>query len=280
MGLALQLYHDTFGALPVGYNTANITGWGGANEIANRTTWETTGWTIALLPYLEQKDAYNQELAYVTANPGRGGIFGAPVYGLPMKVYTCPSNPRPLVAWDGVATVTSYLGNAGTVSGLPTPSQDGVLYAVTPGNPPVKIHTIADGSSNTIAIGERPCTPDLSWGWAFGAVGVAEASSWPNIHCAYGDGDIILGSNDVSMILFDGLNGCTDPPTMIGFQPPRDPNGRLGGEDDIAHFWSFHTNGANFLFCDGHVQFVSYSAGRSVFPAMCTRSGDEVFEMP
>src|SRR5262249_16624601 len=205
---------------------------------------------------------------YVTANPGMGnsgpswsnGGFQAPVYGLMVKVYQCPSNPRPLVAWDNTATLTSYLGNAGTVSGLPAPTQDGVLFAKTPekigytfGS---KIVQIMDGSSNTLLVGERPCTPDLAWGWAFGAWGVACESSWSNIQFAYGDGDILLGSNDVGMITFDGLNGCNDPPTNIGFQPPRDPFGKFGGENDIAHFWSFHRVGSNFLFFYGHLQLL------------------------
>jgi prepilin-type processing-associated H-X9-DG protein len=294
MGLALHNHHDTYGAFPVGYNIASVTGWG-TTETANRYTWEGTGWTVALLPYLEQGNLYNQELAFVTANPGQGnagpgtpppaGNTQCPAYGFQMKMFTCPSNARPLVAWDGVAELTSYLGNAGTVSGLnpsgvPGPTQDGVLFAATQGTKGVMLVQITDGTSNTVAIGERPCTPDVSWGWGFGCWGVAVESSYSNIQFAYGDGDIILGSNDVGMILNDGLNGCNDPPTMVGFQAPWDPFGKKGGEDDIAHFWSFHTGGANFLFCDGHVQFVSYSAGQSVFPAMCTRAGGEVFTMP
>jgi prepilin-type processing-associated H-X9-DG protein len=139
---------------------------------------------------------------------------------------------------------------------------------------------IMDGTSNTIAIGERPCTADVSWGWAFGCWGVTCESSLSNIQFAYGDGDIILGSNDVGMILLDRLNGCNDPPTMVGFQPARDPFGRLGGEDDIAHFWSFHTGGSNFLFCDGHVQFMNYAVDATTFAALCTRSGGEAVSPP
>jgi prepilin-type N-terminal cleavage/methylation domain-containing protein/prepilin-type processing-associated H-X9-DG protein len=292
IGLALHNYHDTLGAFPAGYCIANVTGWG-TTETPFRTTWEGTGWTIAILPYLEQDNAFNLVSAYVQVNPGMGnagpswataGGFQTPIYSMQLKMYQCPSNPRPLVAWDNVAPLTSYLGNAGTVSGLPAPSQDGVLYAITPQKLGYtfgpKIVQIQDGSSNTLLVSERPCTADISWGWLFSSWGVACESSWSSIQFAYGDGDIILGSNDVGMITFDGLNGCNDPPTMVGFQPAWDPFGKHGGEDDIAHFWSFHTQGANMLFCDGHVQFVSYAAGQTVFPAMCTRSGGEVFQMP
>jgi prepilin-type processing-associated H-X9-DG protein len=263
-----------------------VTGWG-TTETATRYKWEGTGWTTALLPYLEQQNMYNQVQTFVNAYPGMGnsgpGSVAAgtqtPSYGFQMKMYTCPSNTRPLVAWDGVAYLTSYLGCAGTVSGLPAPTMDGVLFATAAGKGRPLV-SITDGTSNTVAIGERPCTTDVSWGWCFAAWGVACESSWGNIQYAFGDGDIILGSNDVGMITYDALNGCNDPPTMVGFQAPRDPFGKLGGENDIAHFWSFHTSGANFLFADGHVQFLNYAAGQSVFPAMATATGGEVFTMP
>jgi prepilin-type processing-associated H-X9-DG protein len=139
---------------------------------------------------------------------------------------------------------------------------------------------ISDGTSNTIAVGERPCTADLAWGWGFGCWGVACESGYSNIQYAFGDGDVILGSSDVGMITYDSVNGNNDPPTMIGLQMPRDPFGKLGGENDIAHFWSFHTSGANFVFADGHVQFMPYATGQSIFPALCTRSGGEVVTLP
>lgn len=48
-------------------------------------------------------------------------------------------------------------------------------------------------------------------------------------------------------------------------------------EDPCAafHFWSLHTGGANFTFCDGSVRFLSYSAD-AILPAMATRAGGEV----
>jgi prepilin-type N-terminal cleavage/methylation domain-containing protein/prepilin-type processing-associated H-X9-DG protein len=286
-GLALHNYHDTYGTLPVGYNTAQVNGWG-TQEVGLHYQWEGTAWTHAILPYIEQANLYSQLVAFTQANPGQGnagptGYDGnplqAPAYGFQEPLYTCPSSARPKIGWDGVAALTSYLGVAGTVSGYPAPTADGVLYPVLNGKGCTLV-SITDGTSNTVAIGERPPTSDGAWGWAFAPWGITCESTDPTIQYAYGDGDVVLGSNDVAMITGDGPNGCNDPVTMVGFQTPRDPSARLGGENDIAHFWSYHIGGANFLFADGHVQFVNYAAGQSVFPAMATRAGGEVFTMP
>jgi prepilin-type N-terminal cleavage/methylation domain-containing protein/prepilin-type processing-associated H-X9-DG protein len=276
MGLAMHNYYGANQAFPTGYNTAPITGWG-TTEAPNPTIWEATGWTHAVLPYLEQDNLYNLELAFVTANPGQGGASNAPTYGFQMKQYICPSNIRPLVAWDGVAELTSYLGVAGTCSGLPAPSKDGVLYAGS--------HTtfsqISDGTSNTLMVGERPCTGDVSWGWGFAPWGIACEAVTPgtgvaiNDQYAWGDGDIILGSNDVGVVLY---SNCGDPTTNVGFRAPINPT--TTGENDIGHFWSFHTGGANFLFCDGSVHFLTYDPSNTYFSKMCTMGGGETFPPP
>jgi prepilin-type processing-associated H-X9-DG protein len=46
---------------------------------------------------------------------------------------------------------------------------------------------------------------------------------------------------------------------------------------DYNHFWSNHTNGANFVFADGSVRFIPYTAA-PVMPALATRSGGEVVD--
>ena len=71
MGLALHNYHDSNGYLPAGYNVAKTTGWG-TTDVKSRTKWEGTGWTTALLPYLEQQNLYNQVDAFTTLYPGMG----------------------------------------------------------------------------------------------------------------------------------------------------------------------------------------------------------------
>jgi prepilin-type processing-associated H-X9-DG protein len=40
--------------------------------------------------------------------------------------------------------------------------------------------------------------------------------------------------------------------------------------------YSFHSGGANFLFTDGHIQFVRDSVNLTALAALCTRAGGEV----
>ncbi|HZZ82435.1 MAG TPA: H-X9-DG-CTERM domain-containing protein [Gemmataceae bacterium] len=54
--------------------------------------------------------------------------------------------------------------------------------------------------------------------------------------------------------------------------------GRIGNQCDMFHFWSLHPGGANFLFVDGSVHFVSYSA-RPLLPALASRSGGETMAL-
>lgn len=74
------------------------------------------------------------------------------------------------------------------------------------------------------------------------------------------------------------------------FNQPEDPDncpagpyhfgpGRATNRCDVLHFWSLHIGGANFLFADGSVRFLSYSAD-DVLPALATRSGGEAVTAP
>jgi prepilin-type processing-associated H-X9-DG protein len=60
---------------------------------------------------------------------------------------------------------------------------------------------------------------------------------------------------------------CPEGPYHFG-------RGQFSNQCDAYHFWSPHSGGANFLFCDGSVHFLSYSAD-AILPALATRAGRE-----
>ncbi|MCE9561182.1 MAG: DUF1559 domain-containing protein [Planctomycetes bacterium] len=246
MGIALHAYHDANRSLPVGYYP-NGTG-----------TFTYTGWQLQLLPYIEQGALWSQSVTYLQANTGNTDTNAFPACGAQLPMFICPSNTRPPVfTYGGVNyELSSYLGCAGTTSRV-SGTGDGVLFASSA----VRLTDITDGTSNTIAIGERPATGDLQYGWGFAPYGSGT-----------GDGDTLLGTRDTGVASTMG-----DLATNVGLQPAKSPNNTA--DIDGAHFWSFHTGGANFLYSDGSVRFLQYSAD-SVLPQLGTRAGGEVFNAP
>ncbi len=95
---------------------------------------------------------------------------------------------------------------------------------------------ITDGTSNTVMVGPRPPGPDQYWGW------------W-----AYGE-----------------LDSCwyTDP--IFPYRP-----GTFTNASDINHYWSPFAGGGMWLFGDGSVRFIPYTAA-ALLPALTTKNGGEV----
>ena len=65
-------------------------------------------------------------------------------------------------------------------------------------------------------------------------------------------------------------SGCTLP----GYFSP----GIVTRNCDTTHYWSFHSNGANWLLADGSVRFLQYEVGTTILPKMATRNGGETFD--
>ena len=246
-GLAMHGYHGTYATFPCGFYP----------YITPLNTFTYTGWQLQLLPWLEQTSLFQESLTYLEANTANTDSNAFPACGVSLKVFICPSNMRKTTVIDGgvLYEITSYMGCAGTTSN--PVSADGIFYSQSA----VPINDITDGTSSTIAVGERPVTGDLYYGWGFAPFGTGE-----------GDGDTVIGTRDTTLA---GVGG--DVATNVGLLPPRQPIGTA--EIDIAHFWSFHTGGANFLYCDGSVHFLTYDAN-SVLPKLGTRAGGEAFVEP
>ena len=246
IGLALHNFHGTFGAFPAGYYPS------GQPAATNMFTY--TGWQLQLLPYLEQQAMWDQSCGWLAANPSNIDTNAYPACGYVLSIYICPSNTRPTICLQGGVNyeLTSYLGCSGTSTTNPI-SGDGVLYP----NSSVTFETITDGTSNTIAVGERPASGDLNLGWGFAPYGTG-----------YGDGETLLGSADVALTSRWGA-----PATAIGLIQPLDPNGVY---TDAALLEL--PQGSQLPLLRWLGSFLPYSAN-SVFSYLCTRSGAK-FDAP
>lgn len=252
LGLACHMYHDVEGALPPSVRLKDTT-----------DIYPKLGWQARLLPYLEQQPLWDQTvrdyqgirdpLASTPAHANRDRVV--PLFG-------CPSDDRLRTAWvvqhfhrEIRLAMTSYLGNSGTNHRQAT----GVLYE----NSRVQFVHVADGASNTLLAGERPPSPDLIFGWWYAASGLASTGAL----------DFTVGAREISH------PGIEPQYRHCGLGPFHFRPGRLDDYCGVFHNWSLHPGGANFVFADGAVRFLDYSADE-VLPALATRAGGEVASPP
>jgi prepilin-type N-terminal cleavage/methylation domain-containing protein/prepilin-type processing-associated H-X9-DG protein len=247
IGIALHSYHDKYGRFPPGTygdgtNTSTLPGYR-----YMRT------WLQSITPFMGYDNVYNQaEQAYqVQSYP-----YVAPhPCDLVIKEYTCPADNRILVAhyFSGLANqaFTSYVGVDGTNYQL----QDGMLFDGSQ----IRIQDVTDGPSNTVMVGERAPSADLWLGWWYSGCGQTGYPAW-------GSTEITLGIQEINT----GCWGYSCPGAQYYTYGP----GNLNNICDQFHFWSLHQNGSGWLFVDGSVRFIPYSAA-SILPALATRAGND-----
>jgi prepilin-type processing-associated H-X9-DG protein len=125
----------------------------------------------------------------------------------------------------------------------------------------VRLADITDGTSCTLMAGERPPSADCWYGWWYAGYGQAGT----------GSADMLLGARERNL---GGPYVSSCPPGPYRFQA-----GRVENQCDLFHFWSLHPGGAHFLFADGSVRFLAYSAA-DILPALATRAGGEAVSLP
>jgi prepilin-type N-terminal cleavage/methylation domain-containing protein/prepilin-type processing-associated H-X9-DG protein len=250
IGLANHHYHDSRGSLPVGCSYLD-----GKDPQPHMT------WMTRLLPYLEQEALWKQALQAYEAEK----FFEYPphleILGHVQDVYTCPSDPRTLQpalfhpGFSGLrVALTAYQG----VEGRDQTTRDGLFYL----DSHVRFADITDGTSNTLAVGERPPSPDMSMGWWYAGWGQSKD----------GSADSVLGVRELRKYTGGAYTNCSPGPFHYRA-------GTLWNACDAFHFWSMHPGGAHFLFADGSVHFLSYSAD-PLMPALATRNGGEAVTVP
>src|SRR5262249_25513813 len=142
----------------------------------------------------------------------------------------------------GNGALTSYLGVTGSDNDVNAQFNGPTNGTFNVSSGGVRLTDVSDGTSSTLLVGERPPSTDLNVGW-WGA----------------SDYDNLLSTRQLYGDIF-GAGGCVLP----GLYGP----GKLGGpcDGDDNHFWSFHTGGGNWVFADGSVHFLPYSASALTIP--------------
>jgi prepilin-type N-terminal cleavage/methylation domain-containing protein/prepilin-type processing-associated H-X9-DG protein len=280
IGLALHSYHDANRCFPPGYLDSNTS----PNSTPDNDVGPGWGWAAWLLPYLEQGNLYKQINFKVTVGTG----VNTSVSQVALPVFQCPSDPyqQAVPIYDSnfttpVATVAhgNYVGCNGWeecfygAGGNPQsgPGTDGLgggfgqagvgaFYR----NSRVRMLGVTDGLSNTIFVGERSGDhAPATWTGAMpgGRCPAWMASAAPTPYAAppgpaydnadFGEAFVLAHTNATHLPNADFP--LFDPDT----------------------FYSLHPGGANFLFGDGSVHFLTSSINPATYQALGTIAGGE-----
>ncbi len=227
MGIALQAYHDSIGTFPGGgYNYVPYGGQPAPSATVSGspppvTSQYSGSFAFQILPYMEQSAIYSS-------------TSGPTIVAATIKGYFCPSRrPPSTITWQGVTCGGfDYFGGCY--------SNTGIFRQYTMGA--IKILAITDGTSNTLAVGEKNlCRATLttgdytngsgySWGYDFGGNG-----NWDNT----------LANNP-------------------GVVPQPDLTANSGCGEGSHGFGSSHLAAFNAAMCDGSVRSVKYGTAASI----------------
>jgi prepilin-type N-terminal cleavage/methylation domain-containing protein len=273
MGIALQAYHHHHKSFPPAYIFIGPE----QSHYKGVDTSPGWGWATLLLPHLEQTALYQQANL---AEPIQKLQF-KPMRTTTLPVYTCPSDQRTGVFWVVDETVqgeegsgglkiadcatNSYAANYGNgkeIGENPLPDHCKGLFAQ---NSKFTLRDIRDGTSQTMAIGER------------GAINVQ--TPWAG---AVSRGIAFTGGYDPSIDTTEHYWFEEAPvQVMAGFNN-KDPNSPFKrcmvlNRDKCAYcFFSPHPGVCNFVFADASVHPISFSTSFQVLEALCTRAQGEI----
>ena len=280
MGLALHNYADARKMLPTGGEGTDFT-----NAPQGPSIFDKHSTFTVILPYIEQGPVYNlMNLNYYYNDPAWPGNQVAAKTMIPL--YVCPSNgwstPGNGVDSQGYG-LTDYGATCYTdidpVTGKRNKATraNGALH-VQPGVPlaGTKFAAITDGTSNTIAIAEDVGRDERYVAAYFDPVDgkLRRFWRWAEPDCAYGvSGYIDPYPTGAKYNAGTAINNTPSPMGGSAATCLWAPANNCGNNDEI---FSFHTGGAQAVFCDGHVQFLSQTIDIRVVRALVTPTGGEV----
>ncbi len=256
IGLACQVYHETHGTFPCGAAVGYLTN----NGPGGTPSGTREGWRVYLLPYIEHHSVESQWQQLATMTHG----VNSELSRSRLTIYQCPSDGAqpfdPHLLHTNQWRVSNYTGVAGPgtngrvhleQSHCGDYATDGMLYPRSA----VRFRHITDGTSTTLLAGEQ-----LNWlrAWTAGAY---RTDIWgPGNHvCVMATKNIRWPINsDPSVYHYDHAG----PGQTVLF-------------NDIF-FSSTHPGGCQFVFADGHADWLNERIDMDAFGRLGTRSGGEL----
>jgi prepilin-type N-terminal cleavage/methylation domain-containing protein/prepilin-type processing-associated H-X9-DG protein len=264
LGLALHNFHDTHRVFPA-------SGWTRAGP-GNRAG-KYVGWRPLILPYIEQQNL--QKLFDFNDNWWEGSNPAAAA--VHVDTFLCPSvpqraemlsavahYPRPGMMFANRLAATDYEAIMGVQPASINPHLPNALYnasnrfSVMYRNSRTRVTDVRDGMSSTILVVECAARPLVFRNGSVSSVAENDQGiGWADSEGAF------------------SLDGATTDGSAEGCGPAGGCTKVINARNDNEPF-SFHHDGGNFLFADGHVQFVDESVSLTVFATLCTKHGGEI----
>jgi prepilin-type N-terminal cleavage/methylation domain-containing protein/prepilin-type processing-associated H-X9-DG protein len=310
MGLAVANYESTYGLVPPAGEGSNAAVNG--TQFSNSNTSATYPYTPAgtpmhslwtyLLPYIEQNNIYamiDLTQYYNAPSPNNFPNHVAAFQNV-IKTFICPAYPfesKDSLGYGYVdygATVYTdivvFAGQGGTTQPVGERDKVNARQRGALDNLPVPLVGISDGTSNTVLIAEDAARREgyvtnptyLDPATALGIAvdpqiqGAAFATRrfwrWAEQDSGFGvSGDPTLDKTTTNFLIINNNNvsASTDGPSTCNWKTTNN----CGPNDEI---FSFHTGGAQMVFGDGHVQFVTQNINPVVMASLVSRSGGEV----
>lgn len=264
LGLAIQMFHDANGVFPAsGWTTS------GPGNPAGKFV----GWRPLIFPYMEQSNA--QALYDFNVNwwEGTNPTLGA----IPMKTFRCPStpqavgvtsaiakNPRPAMTFVNPIQPTDFEAIMGVQPNSINPHLPAAIYnsgnrfSVMYRNSTTTFANVIDGTSSTVMVIECGARPNVFMnGRAYPALSNDQGIGWIDSEGPF------------------SFDGASADGTLEGCGPGGGCSASMNRKNNNEPY-SFHRTGCNFLFVDGHIQFVSTSISLPTIAALFTAAGDEI----
>ena len=261
LGLGLANYESAHGVLPPGY----VSEW---YPIGGNDRGPGWGWGAQLLPMLERSDVHDlinfsidvDWPESLTARHRRVAAFLCPSDNMPELI---EARVEEIIVVGGKTVIWSFplcqLAGANYVGvfGVSEPgvAGEGVFFR----NSAIRGGDIVDGRTQTLAAGERSLNLNYGRGGASWVGSVARALL---TSCGSADPDAIGNCHTEDASGF-----------VLGHTGEGNGPGATGG--DANQFLSRHGYGAQFVFCDGHVQFLHGDMNYRIYKALSTRAGGE-----